>query len=231
MKVIIVSLLLFTSHQAIKSQNFEVQFVRKANVEFQLRNVTDEAIRTRVAQQLQKDSVLFSFRGNKKQSLVTRNTQTNEGNGNQMSLAIKDSIFIDYLRQEKQYKSYFEGGVEYLIRDPFKKDSWELTGREKEIEGYKCKEVKRLNTEGTPGDVLAWYTDELPFFIGPDTYRAESGAILEVHSNNFVLRATHIHSTNKELKISAPKQGTVIDEITYTKKLNEYKASLFLGKN
>lgn len=90
----------------------------------------------------------------------------------------------------------------YVIKSKPLSPSWQITNEKKILNGYSClkatttKEYISRMGETVKLEVVAWYTEELPFSFGPKGYIGLPGLILELHegSNRFSYIATEIKS-------------------------------------
>ncbi len=110
-------------------------------------------------------------------------------------------------------------GKKYLIEDTIKLMGWKFGTDQKEILGYLCKQASFFNEERKQ-TVVAWYTDQLRPFLGPESFHTLPGAVLAVDINDgervITATAIDIHPLKKsELKI--PSGGTKMTEEEFRK--------------
>lgn len=105
----------------------------------------------------------------------------------------------------------FYSGQDFLIFLPSFK--WKLTQEKKKIGQYICyKATTSKFVEGRNGkmerNVIAWYTNELPYNFGPKDYNSLPGLILELQEDNLLIKASKITLKPKnKIVIKKPSQG------------------------
>lgn len=103
-------------------------------------------------------------------------------------------------------------GKRFIINDTLKVLPWKLGTETKELLGYTCKQASWFNEERKQ-NVVAWYTDKLLPFLGPEGMNSLPGTILQLDLNDgerFVT-ATKIESRplqKGEMKIPSGGQRT-----------------------
>jgi GLPGLI family protein len=103
-------------------------------------------------------------------------------------------------------------GKNYIIEDSLKVTPWKLGNETKEIRGYVCKSASFFNEERKQ-KVVAWYTDQLRPFLGPESFNSLPGGILQVNINDGerVITAVSIEPRalkKGELKMSSGEKTT-----------------------
>jgi len=90
-----------------------------------------------------------------------------------------------------------------LVRDSLKLFNWKLTSNTKNILGYKCQEA-RTNFRGR--NYYAYFTDELPFRVGPWKFNGLPGVILKVKSEDdgVLMQAIYLKVKNEGRDIKFP---------------------------
>jgi len=114
-------------------------------------------------------------------------------------------------------------GKKYLITDTIQITPWKFGAETKEILGYACKQAFYTDTTRKT-EVVAWYTDKLGFFIGPETHGSLPGVILAVDINNGERTIVALSIVNKKLTktdIKAPSGGTPISGSEFRKMVRE----------
>lgn len=114
-------------------------------------------------------------------------------------------------------------GKKYLIEDSVKLTPWKLSTETKEIKGHLCKQASYYNEERKQS-VVAWYTDKLRPFLGPENFNTLPGAVLEVNINEgeriVTLKSIELRPLKKnELKV--PSGGTKTTEPEFRKMVSE----------
>ena len=74
-------------------------------------------------------------------------------------------------------------GKKYLIQDSVKVSPWKFGTETKEVKGYVCRQATFFNEERKQ-NIVAWYTDKLRPFLGPESFNTLPGGVLEVDIND-----------------------------------------------
>ncbi len=74
-------------------------------------------------------------------------------------------------------------GKKYVIEDSIKISPWKFGTETKTIAGYECRQAFYTNEEMNV-NVIAWYTDKLRPFLGPESYTTLPGTVLEIDIND-----------------------------------------------
>jgi GLPGLI family protein len=90
--------------------------------------------------------------------------------------------YFNYQQAKKIVKQELMG-KEYLIEDSIRISPWKFGTETKTILGYICRQAGYYNEERKVR-VVAWYTDQLMPFRGPEGYNSLPGAVLQVDINN-----------------------------------------------
>jgi GLPGLI family protein len=110
---------------------------------------------------------------------------TGPGGGGGMRMRMRGpetEVYVNYNDQIRKSQQEFMG-KKYLITDTIKITPWKFGTETREIAGYTCKQAYYISEEPKQ-EVVAWYTDLLGMFIGPDGYGSLPGVILAVDINN-----------------------------------------------
>jgi len=121
--------------------------------------------------EVQKLKLLFS----KEQSLLTNNI--GERNG-VMDMAIDAPLsfyFRDIVKDSITFKRTVLGEV-FLVQDGVSPIVWKYTDEKMNILGYECKRANGIYRDSIY--VVAFYTNQIPVSIGPDSFNGLPGAIL-----------------------------------------------------
>lgn len=73
-------------------------------------------------------------------------------------------------------------GKKYLIEDSISIAPWKLGTEVKTIQGYECRQASYYD-EQRKQEIVAWYTDKLRPFLGPESFNSLPGAVLQVDVN------------------------------------------------
>ena len=114
-------------------------------------------------------------------------------------------------------------GKKYLIEDSLKVQPWKFGAETKEVKGYPCKQASFYNEERKQ-TIVAWYTDKLRPFLGPESFNTLPGAVMQVDINNgeriITAQTIELHPLKKnEMKI--PAGGTKTTEPEFRKMVRE----------
>jgi GLPGLI family protein len=114
-------------------------------------------------------------------------------------------------------------GKKYLIEDSLKVMAWKFGTEAKEVKGYPCKQASFYNEERKQ-NIVAWYTERLRPFLGPENFNTLPGAVLEVNINDgerIITAKTIELRPLKKNEIKIPSGGTKTTDIEYRKMVNE----------
>lgn len=142
-----------------------------------------------------------------------------------------DIIFNDIARQTKvEQRELF--AKTFVVQDSIRKMSWKIGEETKTILGMKCRQATgtrtqtgyRVSMENGKMDrkqvidtlrIVAWFTDEIAGFYGPDQYQGQlPGTILElvVNNGNTVYVATEVQKKVDKSLIKEPKGKKITPE-------------------
>lgn len=94
------------------------------------------------------------------------------------------SVEIYHNLDESKRVSYREFmGKKYMIEDSIKIMPWKFGAETKTVAGYECRQAFYENEEMNM-TVVAWYTDRLRPFLGPESFTTLPGTVLEVDIND-----------------------------------------------
>jgi GLPGLI family protein len=100
---------------------------------------------------------------------------------------------------------------------------WQLTQESKVINNYRAYKATR-----SKGNIVAWYTPEIPIGFGPKGEYGLPGLILELEVGNVIFRATKIIlNTEKKVEILKPNGGKRVSFEEYKEILHKAKKSVF----
>ena len=125
---------------------------------------------------------------NEKESLyksVEEDEDEFEQNSGGMRIHVKRpniQTYFDYVQSRKIMLQEFMG-KQYLIEDSIKIAPWKLGVETKAILGYQCRQASYFNNE-RKATIVAWYTDQLRAFRGPEGFNSLPGTVLQVDINN-----------------------------------------------
>jgi GLPGLI family protein len=130
-----------------------------------------------------------------------------------------------YVNQEQTKRILLQDfmGKKYLIEDSLSVMPWKFGTETKEIGGYACKQASYYNEERKQ-NIVAWYTDKLRPFLGPESFNTLPGAVLQVDLNEGerVITAKTIElRALKKNELKAPSGGTKITQVEFRKMMSE----------
>lgn len=145
------------------------------------------------------------------------------GGGMQMRFARPQNE--NYVNQEKSKRILLQDfmGKKYLIEDSLSVMAWKFGTESKELNGYTCKQASFYNEERKQ-NIVAWYTDKLRPFLGPENFNTLPGAVLQVDINDgervITAKTIELRPLKKnEMKI--PSGGTRTTQVEFRKMMNE----------
>ena len=116
-------------------------------------------------------------------------------------------------------------GKQYHIIDKIPKYKWKILNEIKEVAGYICMKAETQN-DVKDQKVVAWFTDAISFFGGPEGYSGLPGTILELNLNdqNAVITATKVDLKTPIDKLPIPKKlkGKEIEFVKFNTKLKDF---------
>ena len=223
-KLVFTTILVFCSHY-IFGQTTAVKYTRKANIEYQLRNVDDPSIRESVKNHLIKNEKSYELLCRGKKSIYKELLDGNIGKPHNSSV-------IDASKSEGYYKdvdtrnlvmSKSLNGQQYLVVDMLPDYEWNITKKTKTILGHHCSEaIAKRNGE----KISAWFTKELPIHAGPMEFWIEEGLILELVTNAFTTTAYRIERNDESVIIEKPSSGLKVTMEKYNKIKTEFLKSI-----
>ncbi|WP_158608845.1 GLPGLI family protein [Paenimyroides viscosum] len=208
------------------AQSVTVLYEERANIENQLKNVTDPETRKRVSAHLSKatnytlyyeDGVSFYIQeqqsDSKNELSLKEDTETKKVEiGKNSGGLYKNQNTNEYLHEADVL------GKKFLVTDKLVKYDWTLTDDEKTIGSYKVKKATaKINGE----DIIAWYASELPVQDGPKDYYGLPGLIIELIAEKKTYHAIKVTKNNSKLSITKPSKGEKVNKEKYLKILNE----------
>lgn len=131
-------------------------------------------------------------------------------------------IYFNHTASRKVTQQEFMG-KKYLIEDSVKITPWKFGTEVKTILGYACRQATFYNEERKQ-TIVAWYTDKLRPFLGPEIYTTLPGAVIQVDINEGERVITAIKVEPRALKkseLKIPSGGTRITENEFRKMMDE----------
>jgi GLPGLI family protein len=90
-------------------------------------------------------------------------------------------------------------GKKFVIQDTLKVTPWKLGTETKQIRGYDCKQATYFNEERRQ-NIVAWYSDKLRPFLGPERFNTLPGGVLQVDINDGERVITALNVEERPLK-------------------------------
>jgi GLPGLI family protein len=217
------------------AQSFIIEFERRANIENQLKNVTDPETRKSVTAYLSKRTIFFLYYNNgeslymEEREKIVNNEDLKIENEKVKKIEIgKDGGGLYKNFKTKEY--LHEADVlskKLLVVDKLEKINWEILDEEKTIGTYNCKKAKAtINNES----IIAWYSDEIAIQDGPKDFYGLPGLIIELIAEKQTYHAIKVTENKGKLEIKRPLNGTTVSKKEYLKivedRINELKSGL-----
>lgn len=145
--------------------------------------------------------------------------------GGGFQVRIRRQRFENYTNSEMQKRIIHQEfmGKRYLIEDSLQVRPWKFGSETKEIKGYPCRQASYYNEEHKQ-NIVAWYTDQLRPFLGPENFNTLPGAVLEVNINDGerVISAKSIELRPlKKSELKIPTGGTKTTEAEFRRLISE----------
>ena len=112
-------------------------------------------------------------------------------------------------------------GESFLVKDSVRKVKWKITDETREIAGYTCRRANGLIMDSVY--VVAFFTNKIPVFGGPESFTGLPGMILGVvlpHENINWFATKVIDTPIPPLTIVPPKKGKVVNRKQLHTELN-----------
>lgn len=214
------------------AQSYTVEYEERANIENQLKNVTDPETRKRVTEHLSKATTFFLYHENgeslyiqeKKGKIDKQDSNFEKDEDGKIEIGkngggiYKNFKNMEYLHQADVL------GKQLLVSDKLEKIVWEFIDEEKKIGAINCKKAKAtINNE----EIYAWYNVDLAIQDGPKDFYGLPGLIIELISKKKTYHAISFKTNKDKLELKKPTEGTKVSKKEYLKivdeKINEIK--------
>jgi len=122
-------------------------------------------------------------------------------------------------------------GRNFLIVDTIGIEPWKFGNEQMEIEGYMCLMAWQIDSMAKQ-EITAWFTPNLPPFLGPDRYTSLPGTVLAVDINNGerVWVARNIEAREvKPADVRKPSRGQRMTRAEFNKFIEEQMQRLNPG--
>lgn len=200
-------------YKTIIVKEFDVDTFSKLNKEKQVANFFSNILKKNLTKEF-------------KLSFNTHESNYKEiGNINYENSLLGDEIIFDYVYVDILSKLYLEQkeflGKSFLISDKIN-EKWLITNEFKDILGYSCR--KAIIKDNHDKEIVAWFTESIPFNFGPEKFSGLPGLILEVEKNGLKIICYKLEN-EKNVKIIKPKKGQKVNQnefdLEVTKKMAE----------
>lgn len=155
------------------------------------------------------------------------NSRNMDNNGAQVMIKMDmpDEITYKDLQAGKTFEQKEFMGRQFLVEGDIKKYAWKMTGKQKEIAGYPCREATTIRDKDT---ITAWFTPAIPVSSGPGSLGNLPGMILEAHIGSRVHITTAKIETGKvdNTQLVKPKAGKKVNEDEFEKIVKEKTAEM-----
>ena len=219
MKTLII-LLLSIMAQISMGQSLTVIYEESANIENQLKGITDPEIRKRVSDHLSSTkSFILSYQDGISSYAPIASAQQNsnlplqEGAASQ-KLEIGNnngSLYKNHHTKEYLYETDLLG-KKFIISDTLQNFNWRLDEEEKIIGNFTAKKA----TAAIQGEhITAYYAPALAIADGPKDYYGLPGLIVALFTDKRNYQAIEVRQNNKTVDIRKPTAGEVISKARY----------------
>lgn len=116
-------------------------------------------------------------------------------------------------------------GKRYLIEDSIKILPWKIGSEVKTIKGYECRQAT-YNDEERKQNIVAWYTDKIRPFTGPENFNSLPGAVIQVDINDgerIITMETIEARPLKKNELKAPSGGQRTTEKQFREMMEEQR--------
>lgn len=141
-------------------------------------------------------------------------------------------VFYDFGKNEIVRQVDFMGRL-FLVADEIKAKPWKLTNKMTKILDYTCMSAE-LEQDGK--SIIAYFTSEIPFSIGPDEFFGLPGLILAVEVDGktaFLAQSIELTPPAKDA-VAGPKEGKQVTQEKFdsivAEKTKEYNETKYEGK-
>ncbi|WP_165823976.1 GLPGLI family protein [Pseudochryseolinea flava] len=145
-----------------------------------------EAMKARIPEyNIHQDQVAFNDQESFYCTMPDEEEEEFNDEGNGMRLRIMRPQVEYYFNQSQSKRVVLQDfmGKKILIEDSVKIIPWKLSNDTKVVLGYTCNKATYFNEE-TKQNVVAWYTDKIHLFVGPEGYNSLPGTVLQLDVND-----------------------------------------------
>ena len=234
MKIILTLFITMIISNFSMAQSYTVEYEERANIENQLKHVTDPETRKRVSAHLSKSTTFYLHFANGESLYIQENEIDKKNEDLKIDKELTKKIEIGKngggIYKNFKTKEYLHEadvlGKQLLVVDKLEKINWLFIDEEKTIGSFKCKKAQaKINNE----EVIAWYSDEMAIQDGPKDFYGLPGLIIELIAEKKTYHAININQTKNKLEIKKPTKGTKVTKQEYLKIVDEKITELKQG--
>ncbi len=208
----------------IQNANLKITFEEKINIPNEMIEKMPVAIQTEV-RNLKNNPIIYflNYDGNTsnysiddlKKYIKTSSTVSKKSNSFHLA---EFSTYKDYQSNLLVIKSSMMD-KSYLINRKLINFDWKISNENKKIGNYFCKKATTIYKDEK---IIAYYTDEIPFSVGPSIYQGLPGLIIYLEAPDRTYTATKIDNIDKMIveKLTGDK---TISEKDYLELVEKYK--------
>ncbi|WP_207430945.1 GLPGLI family protein [Sabulibacter ruber] len=172
-----------------------------------------------------KQALYFNPQASLYKRMVDEEEEAIAGSGGGVTMRIRMNSEEQYLLPAEFKKVSLRefNGKKYIVQDSISTLPWKFTDGTKTILGYTCKQATYFD-EKRNRTVVAWYTDKLRPFLGPEGYASLPGGVLEIDVNNGerTLKALQVELRPlKKGELVEPVKGEKVTEKQYQAMMSE----------
>jgi len=122
-------------------------------------------------------------------------------------------------------------GKRYLIKDSIRISPWKIGAETRTILDYTCRQASYYNEERKQ-QVTAWFTTDLPAYLGPESFNTLPGAVLAIDINDGERTVVATKVEFRELKkneLKVPSSGTETTPAEFQKVVEEQRSRMQHG--
>ncbi len=163
----------------------------------------------------------YTLKFNENESRFTSPTYMTNDNGANLELAKAASaaqgVFYVNLNQRMRTHQFSVRGKTWLVMKSLDSLNWKIRDGHRFIAGYKCYKATakiKLNRL-VEGEVVAWFTPDIPFQYGPLGFAGLPGMILGLKRHHFYFYAERVKLSREKQEIKKPERGKRISQNRY----------------
>jgi GLPGLI family protein len=170
-----------------------------------------------------KEQLLFNSEESLYKPMEPDEEEDIEGEGMRMRMRTpQNEIYVKPSESKRVALQEFMG-KKYLIEDSLKITAWKFGTETKTILRHECKQASYFNEE-RKANVVAWYTDKIRPFLGPENFNTLPGTVLQIDINEGERVITALAIEPRALKkneLKIPSGGTKTTQAEFRKMVSE----------